>query len=206
MSRLSRGAAIAVAGVLAAFGPSTTGFAAPGYIPPDPVDSGSFLVTSVNDAVKPFRSPAEAEAAGYQLLEGATGPTCDLAPGEPSSRPCGGPSSDGQARDFTLISASAVNDPAENVTTPELLTYEVGAGGTPVLASVTYLVPARDWDGPEADPPELFGRAFDKRDTDSYGLAPYYYLEVLVSGGSGASLTDPTGASGGCSPQLACRR
>jgi hypothetical protein len=138
------------------------------------------LVETVRQATERFKSPAEAEAAGYGLFHGCV------------SRPQEG------AMGIHLVNGDLVGDGALDAAQPEALIYET-RNGQLRLAGVEYVVFADAWHAGNEAPPVLIGQVFNYVGSPNrYGIPAFYELHVWAWKGN------PSGTFVDWNPQVTC--
>jgi hypothetical protein len=98
------------------------------------------------------------------------------------------------------VKGDLVADPVLDILRPEVLVYELRAGGGLRLAAVEYVVLKDDWHKTHAAPPRLFGRALTLVPAGNrYGLPDFYEIHVWLWN------PNPRGLFNDWNPRVSCR-
>ena len=98
------------------------------------------------------------------------------------------------------VKGALVEDPGLDILRPEVLVYELRAGGGLRLAAVEYVVLKDAWHATHAAPPRLFGRALTLvPDGNRYGLPAFYEIHVWLW------TQNPRGLFNDWNPRVSCR-
>ena len=147
-----------------------------------------------------------AERHGYGLLKDVNGIAC-IADDQPAMKMTGNMTADMKmqmqmgsgAMGLHYANGTLVGRPVINADKPEALLYAPDANGGLHLAGVEYVVIKAAWDANHANPPKLFGHAFNFTDAPNrFGLPPFYSLHVW------AWKTNPSGMFTMFNPNVHC--
>jgi hypothetical protein len=98
------------------------------------------------------------------------------------------------------VKGALVEDPVLDILRPEVLVYELRAGGGLRLAAVEYVVLKDAWHARHTAPPRLFGRALTLVPAGNrYGLPPFYEIHVWLW------TQNPRGMFNDWNPRVSCR-
>jgi hypothetical protein len=140
----------------------------------------SDLVTTVQNATRPFMDVSAATAAGYSPFLGCVSGTQEGAIG------------------VHYVNGDLVFDGKLDAERPEALMYET-RGGRPELLGVEYIVLVKDWHKNNKFPPSVLGQVFTYNSSPNrYGLDPFYALHVW------AWRDNPHGTFVDWNPQVSC--
>jgi hypothetical protein len=140
------------------------------------------LIRDVRNATEQYRDVPTAEAAGYGELADAEGITCIELAG------VGG-------MGVHYVNGALVGDAVVDPLRPEAVVYAQGGGGKLKLAALEYIVFADAWhaaNGPDADPPSLFGVPFNLTPAGNrFGIPAFYALHAWLFRGNPAGQFTP---------------
>jgi hypothetical protein len=98
-----------------------------------------------------------------------------------------------------FVNGELVGDGVIDAAKPEALMYEVKPGGKLELVGAEYVVFKEGWDAAHAEPPALFGQAFNVvAAPNRYGIPDFYELHAW------AWKENPTGAHQDWNPKVLC--
>lgn len=138
------------------------------YTPMAQASSGREDLHAVRHATARFRTVTVAEDAGYGRLVDAAGVACIDMPGM-------------GAMGVHYVNGGLVGDAVLDPLKPEALVYETDEDGRQRLVAVEYITFQSTWDAEHAEPPKLFGRAFDVTPAPNrFGLPAFYSLHAWV--------------------------